>query len=64
MEDLVAEERVGLEVGKAELVSRVVETLVPPEAVDNNDIILEVHAGVGGSEAGLFAYELFNMYQR
>ena len=29
-----------------------------------NEVILEVHAGVGGLEAGLFAAEMFRMYQR
>ena len=31
---------------------------------DPNKAILEIRAGTGGSEAGLFAADLFNMYQR
>ncbi|XP_071514992.1 peptide chain release factor 1-like, mitochondrial isoform X2 [Panulirus ornatus] len=37
--------------------------LVPEEPVDNNDVIVEVSAGVGGQEAMLFCQEIFEMYQ-
>ena len=38
--------------------------IVPNEPIDNNNIILEVTAGVGGNEAFLFAGEVFEMYER
>lgn len=38
--------------------------LVPKDDVDDRNIILEVRAGTGGDEAGLFASELFRMYVR
>jgi peptide chain release factor 1 len=38
--------------------------LVPKDAADERGVILEVRAGTGGDEAGLFAAELFRMYQR
>ncbi|KAL1511564.1 hypothetical protein AB1Y20_006358 [Prymnesium parvum] len=38
--------------------------LVPAEPLDNADALLEVRAGAGGMEAGLFAAELFEMYAR
>jgi peptide chain release factor 1 len=38
--------------------------LVPKDADDQRNAILEVRAGTGGEEAGLFAAELFRMYQR
>lgn len=31
---------------------------------DESEVILEIRAGAGGSEAGLFARELFEMYKR
>jgi peptide chain release factor 1 len=38
--------------------------LVPPEPHDANDVIIEIRAGTGGDEAGLFAEELFRMIAR
>ncbi len=38
--------------------------LVPKDEADEKNAILEVRAGTGGEEAGLFAAELFRMYQR
>lgn len=38
--------------------------LLPKDADDERDAILEVRAGTGGEEAGLFAGDLFRMYQR
>jgi peptide chain release factor 1 len=38
--------------------------LVPRDPNDEKDVILEVRAGAGGDEAGLFAAELLRMYLR
>jgi len=38
--------------------------LLPKDAADERNAILEVRAGTGGEEAALFAGELFRMYQR
>ena len=38
--------------------------LLPKDAADEKNAILEVRAGTGGEEAALFAAELFRMYQR
>ncbi|GBF56569.1 peptide chain release factor RF1 [Candidatus Phycosocius bacilliformis] len=38
--------------------------LLPKDADDEADVILEVRAGTGGDEAALFAGDLFRMYQR
>lgn len=38
--------------------------LLPKDADDERNAILEVRAGTGGEEAGLFAAELLRMYQR
>lgn len=47
-----------------ELTKRVQLALLPKDAADEKNAILEVRAGTGGDEAGLFAAELFRMYQR
>ncbi len=38
--------------------------LLPKDAADSRNAILEIRAGTGGDEAGLFAANLFRMYQR
>jgi peptide chain release factor 1 len=38
--------------------------LMPKDASDERDIIMEIRAGTGGDEAGLFAADLFRMYSR
>ncbi len=38
--------------------------LIPPDPQDQNDALVEIRAGAGGDEAGLFAMELFKMYAR
>ena len=38
--------------------------LLPKDAADDKNAIVEVRAGTGGDEASLFAAELFRMYQR
>ena len=39
-------------------------SLLPKDANDERDIIMEIRAGAGGDEAGLFAGDLFRMYSR
>lgn len=38
--------------------------LVPKDPKDERDVIVEIRAGAGGDEAGLFAADLFRMYTR
>ncbi len=38
--------------------------LIPTDPKDEKNIVLEIRAGTGGEEAGLFAAELFHMYSR
>jgi peptide chain release factor 1 len=38
--------------------------LVPKDPADDRDVFVEIRAGTGGDEAGLFAADLFGMYQR
>lgn len=39
-------------------------TLLPEEPADERNVILEVRAGAGGTEASFFAGELFHMYKQ
>jgi peptide chain release factor 1 len=38
--------------------------LVPPDAADSRNTIIEIRAGAGGQESALFAADLFRMYTR
>jgi peptide chain release factor 1 len=38
--------------------------LIPKDAMDDKNVILEIRAGTGGDEAALFAGDLFRMYER
>ncbi len=38
--------------------------LLPKDARDSRNVIMEIRAGTGGDEAGLFAADLFRMYTR
>lgn len=38
--------------------------LIPGDPNDEKDTIIEIRAGVGGDEAGIFAGDLFSMYER
>ncbi len=46
------------------LESKIQVMLLPTDEADQRNVILEVRAGTGGDEAGLFAGDLFCMYQR
>ena len=39
-------------------------SLLPKDAMDDHNAILEIRAGTGGDEAALFAGDLFRMYER
>ncbi|XP_051869060.1 peptide chain release factor 1-like, mitochondrial isoform X1 [Pristis pectinata] len=45
------------------LKAKILSLLIPSEEASNNDLILEVTAGVGGQESMLFTAEMFEMYQ-
>jgi peptide chain release factor 1 len=64
LREMAKEELAGLEprVGPAE--EQLKALLVPRDPNDDKDVILEVRAGAGGDEAGLFAAELLRSYLR
>ena len=47
-----------------ELESKLAELLIPRDPDDAKDVIIEIKAGAGGEESGLFAADLLRMYQR
>ena len=64
MARLAGEEKAELTRRIAALEDRVRLALLPKDAMDERDVILEVRAGTGGDEAALFAGNLFRMYER
>jgi peptide chain release factor 1 len=48
----------------AELEEKVKILLLPKDPNDERDVIVEIRAGAGGDEAGLFAQEILRMYVR
>jgi peptide chain release factor 1 len=61
---MAAEEIDRLENEKQRLTVELKSRLVPKDPLDEKNVILEIRAGTGGDEAGLFAGDLFKMYQR
>ena len=53
-----------LTVRREKLVSDLKLLLVPPDPLDDRNVIMEIRAGVGGEEAALFAGDLLRMYLR
>lgn len=53
-----------LKARRIELEEKIKLLLIPKDPQDDQDVILEVRAGTGGEEAGLFAGDLLRMYTR
>jgi len=49
---------------KERLEEKIKFILLPKDPNDDKDVIVEIRAGTGGDEAGLFAGDLFRMYSR
>ena len=49
---------------KETLAQQIRLALLPKDAMDDHNAILEIRAGTGGDEAALFAGDLFRMYER
>ena len=48
----------------ADLENAIDSLLVPPDPMDEKNIIVEIRAGAGGDESALFAAELYRMYSK
>src|SRR5256714_6418461 len=64
MRAMALSERPQLEQKRAALERQIKLALVPKDAMDERNVILEIRAGTGGDEASLFAGNLFRMYER
>ncbi|MDM7945551.1 MAG: peptide chain release factor 1 [Oceanibaculum nanhaiense] len=64
MKSMAEDELAVLEDRLTKLEQAVKIALLPKDEADAKNAILEVRAGTGGDEAGLFAAELFEMYRR
>jgi peptide chain release factor 1 len=64
MRALAVGEKPALEQRRAELEQKIRLALLPKDAMDERNVILEIRAGTGGDEASLFAGDLFRMYER
>src|SRR5262249_55210790 len=64
MRKLADAERRELQDRKDKLAQRIRVALLPKDAMDDHNAILEIRAGTGGDEAALFAGDLFRMYER
>jgi len=64
MRELAVAEVPALERRASALREAVLLAMIPPEASDSRDTIMEIRAGTGGEEAALFAAELTRCYQK
>ena len=64
LRELAKEEIPPLKARVEELEQRITVLLLPKDPNDDKNVILEIRAGTGGDEAGLFAADLFRMYAR
>ena len=61
---IAAEEKPVVEARRVALEHDIRLALIPKDAMDDKNVILEIRAGTGGDEASLFAGDLFRMYER
>ena len=64
MRGMAEAERETLATRKLELAQQIRMALLPKDAMDERNVVLEIRAGIGGDEAALFAGDLFRMYER
>jgi peptide chain release factor 1 len=64
MRAIAEAEKPQLEARRAALEKQLRLALIPKDAMDERNVILEIRAGTGGDEAALFAGDLFRMYER
>jgi peptide chain release factor 1 len=64
MRTIAEAERPQLETRRATLEQELRLALLPKDAMDERNVVLEIRAGTGGDEASLFAGDLFRMYER
>jgi len=64
MRQIAESELLALQARRDKLEQDIRVHLIPKDAMDDRNVILEIRAGTGGDEASLFAGVLFRMYER
>lgn len=64
MRNMVKQETASLESRLEQKHEELKKALLPKDPNDGRDVIMEIRAGTGGDEAGIFAADLFRMYSR
>ncbi|MCY3798406.1 MAG: peptide chain release factor 1 [Chloroflexi bacterium] len=64
MRELASDEIAELEASNASLLEKLRLMLLPKDPRDNKNVIVEIRAGAGGDEAGIFAGDLMRLYTR
>ena len=64
LRELARQELTALEERRDALLGEIKFLLLPKDPNDERNVVLEIRAGTGGDEAGLFAADLFRMYSR
>ncbi len=62
--ELAESELEELEAQEETIIEELKVLLIPKDPRDSRNVIMEIRAGTGGDEAGLFAGDLYRMYQR
>ena len=64
LRELAKQELAALQTRRDDLIGEIKILLLPKDPNDEKNVVLEIRAGTGGDEAGLFAANLFRMYSR
>ncbi|MBO4731374.1 MAG: peptide chain release factor 1 [Spirochaetaceae bacterium] len=64
LKEMAREELASLEEKLGPLEEKIKMLLIPPDPLEEKNIIMEIRGGTGGDESSLFAADLFRMYTR
>ena len=64
LREMATEEIQSLTAERESLVQSVLRAMIPPDATDSRNSVMEIRGGAGGDEANIFAGDLFRMYTR
>ncbi len=64
LKELAELELAELEARRDDVLAEIRSLMVPKDPNDEKNVVLEIRAGTGGDEAGLFGHDLFRMYAR
>ncbi len=64
LREMAADELEPLAAKRDQLANDVLRFMIPPDATDSRNSVMEIRGGAGGDEANIFAGDLFRMYSR